>query len=239
MRIPNKITPCPIVEAIIELRFNSILPDDAVFGVIYNVFRNEYGKVEKLPILQLPDNIRSQEPNLVYKPHYKLHKDDFIIQIGPKVISFANIREYVGWNVFSQKVLEGIQKVSNLDIIRTIKRFGLRYINLFEDLNICKKSTLKLQLGETELSEKDVNLTVALKTGDFLSKLIVLNNAEVQLNLEKKTTKGSLIDIDVALEKENKLESIIDIVENAHSEEKKMFFSILAPEFLETLNPEY
>ena len=74
MDIPTKITPCPIVEVIVELRFEADLPDEAVFGVIYSSFRNETGEIEKLPILQLPEALRSTDPNLIYKPHYRLRK---------------------------------------------------------------------------------------------------------------------------------------------------------------------
>jgi uncharacterized protein (TIGR04255 family) len=34
--MPIKITPCPIVEAIIEIRFTTMLPSEAIFGIIYN-----------------------------------------------------------------------------------------------------------------------------------------------------------------------------------------------------------
>jgi len=59
MKIPKKIDPCPIVEAIVEIRFDSNLPGDAIFGVIYNQFKEDYPKFTKLPILQLPEAIRS------------------------------------------------------------------------------------------------------------------------------------------------------------------------------------
>ena len=110
MDIPTKITPCPIVEAIAELRFVTNLPDDAVFGVIYNKFHDEFEGPEKLPVLQLPEAIRSQDPKLKYSPHYKFNKGDYIMQVGPKVFSLANVNDYVAWDRFSEKIKEVNEK---------------------------------------------------------------------------------------------------------------------------------
>ena len=183
MDIPTKITPCPIVEAIAELRFVTNLPDDAVFGVIYNKFHNEFGKPDKLPVLQLPEAIRSQDQNLIYTPHYKFHEDAYIMQVGPKVLSLANIKEYVGWDTFSDKIKETFEKLSDLEIVDRIERFGLRYINLFADINIYEKSMLQIQLEDKNLSKNDNNLTIVMKTGDFASKLIMANKARVKLEI--------------------------------------------------------
>lgn len=239
MDIPTKITPCPIVEAIAELRFVTTLPDDAVFGVIYNKFHNEFDETEKLPVLQLPEAIRSQEPNLIYSPYYKLHKSDYIMQVGPKVFSLANVKEYLGWNTFSDKIKETFEKLSELGIVDRIERVGLRYINFFADINIYEKSMLQIQLEDKNLFKNDNKLTIVMKTGDFASKLIMVNNAQVKLQIPDKIAKGSIIDIDVSLERKIKFKNINELIENAHKEEKKLFFSLLNPAFLKTFNPKY
>ena len=83
MKLPKKITPCPIVEAIVEVRFESDIPEDAIFGVIYSKFKEEYSDLEKTALLQLPEQIRSKDPSLKFKPYYKLRNENFILQIGP------------------------------------------------------------------------------------------------------------------------------------------------------------
>ena len=223
MDIPTKITPCPIVEAIAELRFVTNLPDDAVFGVIYDKLCNGFGETEKLPVLQLPEAIRSQDPNLKYTPHYKLHKGNYRMQVGPKVFSLANVKEYVGWDTFSDKIKKTFEKLSELGIVDKIERFGLRYINFFADINIYEKSMLQMQLEDKNLFKNDNNLTIVMKTGDFASKLAMVNNAQVKLQIPEKTAKGSIIDIDVSLERKIKVENINELIENAHKEEKKLF----------------
>jgi uncharacterized protein (TIGR04255 family) len=67
----------------------------------------------------------------------------------------------------------------------------------------------------------------------------MVNNAELKLQSKEKTVKGSLIDIDVAFENTINTKEVTEIVEQAHNEEKKLFFSLLNPSFLKSLNPEY
>ena len=78
-RLPVSIQPCPIVEAIFEIRFESSYPRDAIFGIIYKQFKDEFHKVIQLPVLQLPAAVREQDPNLKFTPHYKISADNFTI----------------------------------------------------------------------------------------------------------------------------------------------------------------
>jgi uncharacterized protein (TIGR04255 family) len=72
MEIPIKISPSPIVDSILELRFTTSLHHDAIFGIVYSAFKADYQKHESLPILQLPEPVRKTDPNLKFKPYYRL-----------------------------------------------------------------------------------------------------------------------------------------------------------------------
>ena len=242
MQIPNKITPCPILEAIVEIRFDPESPDDAIFGIIYNQFKESFPKTEKLPILQIPDQIRSRDPNLIYKPHYKLIKENFVVQVGPRIFSLVNIKGYSGWDKFSQEIKEVFELLSKLQVIKEIKRLGLRYVNLFENLNIYEKSNLKLALKDEAIVEYPINLTARIPSNEFVNQLVMVNHANVAV--DNVTYAGSLIDIDTNLEPfpesaKTNLYEFMDIIERAHEEEKKLFFSLLEEDYLKTLNPEY
>src|SRR3990172_1532349 len=105
--LPKKISPCPIAEATVELRFSAAVLPDAVFGIIYREFTKDFpGKVEKLPILQLPEAIRAVDPKLMYQPHYKLVAGNLTFQIGPRMTSLSNSKEYIGWENFQSKLKE-------------------------------------------------------------------------------------------------------------------------------------
>jgi uncharacterized protein (TIGR04255 family) len=239
VKIPQKITPCPIVEAIIELRFDSDLPSEAIFGIFYGRLKNDYEKkVDTLPIVQIPESIRNQDPNLRFQPHYRLRSGDFILQIGPKSISLASTREYVGWNEFSKKIDTTISSISDIGVIKHVLRVGLRYINIF-DFNIFDRINLKLKVGDDPFKASQITLRSSLKSEELNSNLQIANESKIEVG--KILKKGSVIDIDTSIERISgiSLKEISSLMNMAHIEEKKIFFSLLDTEYLNSLNPEY
>lgn len=235
-KLPLTIDPCPIIEAIFEIRFDSSLPGDAIFGVVYNQFKDEFQDVEQLPVLQLPAAIRAQDPNLKYTPHYKIKKDNFIIQIGPNVFSLTNLKEYCGWDIFSKKITETYQKLTDLEVIREQSRTALRYINILPDVNIFACSNLDIQLNEEKLGGRQINFTAEIPHSHGISNLKVINFAEAIFN--NKAIKGSVIDIDTQVNIEE-FKTFTEAIECAHIAEKELFFNLLEYDFLSTLNPIY
>ncbi|MDD8019191.1 MAG: TIGR04255 family protein [Bacteroidota bacterium] len=238
MKLPKKITPCPIVEALVEVRFESDLPGEAIFGIIYNAFQKEFPKFDKLPILELPDQIRSNDPNLKYLPHYKLSVGDYIIQVGPKVFSFSNINEYVGWEVFYKEISLIFKKINELRIIKETQTWSFRCINIFPEINIFEKSDLNITLKKNRL-EKDINLLINLPSNGFVNVLRMVSFAEL-VSGSGKLLRGSVIDIDTkSSEKSSDCSDMERIISAAHLEEKKLFFSLLEDEYIKSLKPEY
>jgi uncharacterized protein (TIGR04255 family) len=238
MKIPKKIDPCPIIESIVEIRFDSDLPADAVFGIAYTALKNEYPKVEKLPILQVPEIIRSKEQQFWFKPHYQLSNENFLFQIGPKVFSVNNINEYAGWDTFRERILATLRRISELEIVNDVSRLGIRYINYF-DFDIMNNISLSMQLYDKAFDTKNVTIRAEIDAGKFLNVLQIANNAEISFRNQLK--KGSVIDIDTVYTAkiDNFFEIMEELIEEGHLEEKKLFFSLLRKDYLETLNPEY
>lgn len=235
-KLPLLINPCPIVEAIFEIRFESSLPGDAIFGIIYNEFKDEFQNVEQLPVLQLPAALRAQDPNLKFTPYYKIKKDNFIIQIGPNVFSLANVKEYSGWEHFSKKIYDTYDKLFNLNIIRTHLRVALRYINILQDINIFKISNLDILLNNERLGEKQINFIAEVPYNQGSSNLKLINYAQVIL--EGQVMTGSLVDIDTEV-RLDEFKSFKEAIECAHINEKNLFFSLLDKKYLSSLNPIY
>ncbi len=240
MSLPNKISPCPISEAIVEIRFDSSFPPDAIYGVVYNAFKENFPKPQNLPILQIPEPIRLQDPALRFKPYYKLTNSGFIFQIGPKVCTLSSIKEYAGWTAFLVKIRDSFKRLFDLEIIDKVTRLGIRYINFFEADDIFDKVNLKISMGSEPFQSEHTIIRTSIKSGEFISNLQISN--KVILNQGGKNQEGSIIDIDVVaidIPQEDIKNKIIELVEKGHYEEKKLFFSLLEKSFLATLNPEY
>lgn len=237
VKLPNKINPCPILEAVVELRFESPFPPDAIFGILYNEFKAEYSNPQDLPILQLPELVRKQDPALKYQPYYKLFSPDkkFIFQIGARVVSLINLSPYDGWTSFSVKLKNMIERIKTLSIADTYTRIGIRYINGF-DFNIFEKINLSLCMSQDPLITFDSSIRMEVPSGEFINTLQIANNAQVKK--VEGVRKGSVVDIDTHIE--NPKKDILEIIEDGHLEEKRLFFALLKEEFIKKeLNPEY
>lgn len=68
MARPTKITPDPIIDAIVEFRFENNVPPDAILGMLFNVVRDDFPEFVKLPIAELPEKIRAQDSTLKFAP---------------------------------------------------------------------------------------------------------------------------------------------------------------------------
>ncbi len=239
IKLPKKINPCPIIESIVELRFDSQIPQDAIFGIVYNEFKKEYSNLQELPILQLPEMVRKTDPNLRYKPYYKLTSEDnkFIFQIGGRVYSLINTRPYDGWAIFFGKIKDLISRLKKMSIIDYYTRIGIRYINGF-DFNILEKVNLSINLSDTNLKDYESAIRINVPSNKFISTLQVINDALIKKIDTVTNIKGSVIDIDTYIE--NPKNDIVKNIEEGHLEEKKLFFSLLNEEFInKELNPEY
>ncbi len=237
VKLPKKIDPCPILEAVVEFRFESPFPYDAIFGIVYNEFKSDFSSLQELPILQLPEVVRRQDPALRYKPYYKLSSKDkkFLFQVGARVFSLINLNPYDGWATFSIRLKDLLDRIEKISIVDKYTRVGIRYINGF-DFNILEKINLSLNISNEQLTEFDSTIRIEFPSGEFISTLQVINNAQV-----KKTegiVKGSIIDIDTFIN--NPVKPILEVVKQGHNEEKKLFFTLLKKDFIEKeLNPEY
>lgn len=239
MTLPKRIQPCPIVEATVELRFDSNVPPEAVFGIVYSALKDNYSGVEQLPITQIPDFVRTKDPNLAFQPHYKIRNENFVLLLGPKTVALASVDEYAGWEGWLEELLSVFAKINELGFISKVSRFGLRYINKFDN-NIIKNTNLRIQINEVDVESKETIVRTIVEQGGFNTILQIVDNAMVTVYNQAPGI-GSLIDIDVSLELDEIpfFENMERMLNDAHTVEKNQFFTLLKADFLEGLNPEY
>lgn len=240
MKLPKRIENSPIVDALIEIRFETNIFKSAVFGLIYQEIMTDYpGQVTQLPILQLPEQIREQDPNLQFKPEYRIENEKFIIQIGRDVLCISSKIPYIGWDAFSNHAVYIISKLTNKGIIKRVSRLGHRYINFFEEKIWDHLTFVPLLIGDYEANNTLVRSE--LKDGDFINTIQISDNAKFKENEFVEEKYGSVIDIDTSREYGNNcfVENINNEINQSHLCEKKLFFSLLKSDFLNKYNPEY
>lgn len=239
--MPLRLEKCPLVDALIEIRFESSIIGSAIFGIIYNLIRNDYkGPVTNLPILQVPEQIRKNDPNLKFKPLYRIEAEKYIIQVGDDVLCISSKIPYTGWGEFSSRTIELIKKISGENIINRVLRIGHRYVNFFEG-DIMDKLTISKPTISGYQTNNILVRTEIRDCDDFIDTVQITNSAMYKSPFNTDTLLGSLIDIDSFKEYGNNyfLENLESEINKVHTCEKNMFFSLLTEEFLNSLNPVY
>ncbi len=237
--LPSRLTPSPIVSAVVEMRFSIDLPIDAVFGAFYPLLSRDFSELKKLPILQIPSDIREKDSVLINSPYYELtnSKDGILkILIGPKVliVAFNKTEEnnYPGWiDYIEEKILDIYKRVFDSHMIKSVLRFGIRYVNFFED-NIFYNTNLEILQDKQNiaLSEK-MQISRSFIEDGINHNLIVSNNANIVIN--NKVKFGSIIDVDSYIEKEFESFDYRKYLDSYHKANKKQFFSLLKKKYID------
>jgi uncharacterized protein (TIGR04255 family) len=240
MRLPTNLGKCPIIEAFIEIHFKSEMVADAVFGLVYGALKVDFPTVTKLPIAQIPDEIRKANVELRRKPCYQLRGADsrFLIQVGPDVLTINNIDNYLGWKDFQKFYKNVWEKITKVNVITEIERVGVHYINFFKQ-NVFENTKLKIKLIERELGSEETFLRSCLTEGDYQKNINITNRAMIKR--PSGTALGSVIDIEAACS-DKMVSSVSQLPENIEKTRlvvKSLFFDLLNKDFLESLEPNY
>ena len=237
--LPSSIHPCPIIDALVEMRFVAKVNPNAVFGLMYGALMHDYpGKISNLPIMQLPEAVRISDPSFKYKPQYRLLSKDVVIQIGPEVLSISSALPYIGWEKFKSHVIRILDLINENIIIDHVIRLGHRYINFF-DTDMLPNITMAFKMTEG-YNIQNLQITTSVKDFSFENTIQFSNSSVMNFNLPGEK-KGSIIDIDTYknYSDDSFLNNAANEIEEAHKCEKTLFFSLLTDSFIKNLNPQY
>lgn len=246
-KLPSKITPDPIIEAVIEVRFAPAVDPDAVFHFAKKskIITDYFEKEEELPIYQLPPSIRNSEPGLKYSPYFRLKGrqqfSDYLCQIGPRVFSIVTAKEYKGSSDFLEKATTLFSSLQTSVDIERVERLGIRYIDFIEG-NVFKQIKLSVSLPETELSYENSSFRLELpKQGRFGLTLQLASNAKVTVKKEGREKIGSVLDIDAFTTEINGewASGLEQVLKEGHLAQKSFFFGLMNDEYWKTVKVEY
>lgn len=237
MSLPKLIDPCPIQEVTAAVLFDSVVPPEAILGVVYQAVGKEFGTVEALPFGLMPNNVRDADPNLRIQPTHKLSSKEYSVFLGPHVVAVTKSGTYPGWNTFFPTAMKTLNAIGETHIIGGVNRFDLRYVTFF-DGDVLSRLTLDISIA----GEPAVGKQTALKTlisGTTCSSLLhIANGAALRGDMKKL---GTVIDIDSFQEVSSLFaaDGLAHFLNGAHVAEKTLFFKLLKEDFLKTLNPRY
>lgn len=239
--IPKKITPDPIHEAVVEIRFSTDIMPSAIFGMIFNLFKDEGWSSKPLPILQIPEEVRIKDPGFMFKATHQLSKENAIFAVGPRALSFSVVSKYIGWTNYRELITTKFNTIKQTGIISKVERVGLRYINFFEDVDVFDFINFEVSFSEQQKTFTQKIFRGEIADEKFTNTLQIANRMQIGI-IGAAPKNGSIIDIDTSID-DTKNSKIIDeiptVIETVHQQEKELFFSLLKSSYLSTLNPEY
>jgi uncharacterized protein (TIGR04255 family) len=249
MQLPTRITPDSITEAVVEVQYLSSTSFEVLIGIFYQAFDKSYTYTNRP--LQQPNMLpalpakRGQEITIQLGSQSIIYNDKVSISFMPNAFVFNCLNQYIGWHDYRPEVEKALKVLWSTGQIKQWTRVGLRYVTQYpqKELKDCIKFNFTFGFPEVQ------SVTTAFKS-EFEYK-----NARVVLNLHDKLpvvrqqhpgkhpeiTPTSVIDIDVIADRLNidNLDDLLIVMEDIHLKEKEVYFGMLKPEFLETLNPEY
>jgi uncharacterized protein (TIGR04255 family) len=208
-------------------------------GLLFAQIRDKYPEQKNLPVAALPEEWKRQNPAVMILPQIQFLSDNFLVQLGPRVVSLVTKPSaYPGWPAIQAELEWLIERLKAAGFIGETERLGARYIDFFGG-DVFSALRFGLQIDEKPLQGFQTDITTLLRKDALAVRLHVTNGAIVAT--KKGPAAGSILDMDAWFEALD-----VDLFRNgaarfaeAHHALKGMFFGLIKPEMLSTLNPAY
>jgi uncharacterized protein (TIGR04255 family) len=240
--IPKKLKHDAIVEALLEIRFDTEAIPEVLFGRLVDHPSWKGFAQRRLPAYDIPAPMRQADENFRYQPLFELKNaaDQRLLRVGPQVLSYHQLAPYPGWLKFRPCLHEAVDQLFAKAGAVTIRRLGFRYVNaLRPDLHgISGMADLDIDVrvsNDAILSNVNVNYTRTL-SDEMLCTVRVATTEFVQGALPPAAT--TFIDVDVFTKGGFQTSDSAEVktwVETAHEREKESFFDLLKVSTIEAL----
>lgn len=247
-RLPTRLGAEPLLEAVCEMRFQSSYPASNILpGLLLHGLRTDGVDIsmQALPASNVPKEMRAVDPALRDAPLIALTWGDRTISIGDSLISVSSAKRYPGWKVFRADIERVFQIAAASQIIQSISRFSLKYVDVIPggDTYPAGGLDINLKLGELRLVRQNTAIRMEVQDPPFLHVVSTLTAADA-VREGAAPVRGSLIDVDTLhLAPEPDVQPFMarlsERLDDAHLRNKRMFFECLTQDTLDRLEPTY
>jgi uncharacterized protein (TIGR04255 family) len=240
--VPQKLRNDALIEALLEIRFDTQTIPEVLVGRLADHAPWKGFQQRRLPLAEIPAPIRQTERNLRYSPLFELADPEHnrLVRIGEHVVSYHQLRPYVGWAVFREELRRTVDGLFEKAGEVVVRRLGLRYINALTPQVHGIKGILDLDLKVSAAGltlPGNVNLNFTTDVQDDMSCTVRVATSEfVGGNIPEGTS--VVIDVDVFTKPAVRIksaETVKNWVDTAHTREKEQFFRLLTTETIEAL----
>ena len=228
------------------MRFVSVTPASSIIpGVLFSKLTGRK-TIEQLPATQLPKPIVDSDPNLRFAPLVRVDWSGFLISVGDRSLSVSCKMPYPGWGVFKPAILQVVGLLKDIEIIHTVNRFSMKYIDLIPAKNLVdqvKAIRGTVVLGNHTLEQEVFSVRIEMHDEGMLHAVQITSSAVATLR-DGSTREGVIVDTDSIRDIGDQnfdawLAQLSDGLESMHSANKAKFFECISAETLVSLEPVY
>ena len=225
----------PIVEAIFEIRFtaNTEAAAAILIGQLHHSLRPEYPKSERLPINDIPLEVRNKNESLHFAPEMRISGHCKSIHVGRNCLGVTVSSPYPGWVSYKKSIMRVLELAFEAEVIEVVNRAAFRYINVISAIEKDESDYDVIEfdgnIGGYNLKEVDTGLKFTTKKDDISHTVQVKNNSIAKFIDAKEKVSGLLLDIDTSLSKDMPefWGSSSEILDSVRSAERRMFEQIV------------
>ena len=246
-RLPRKLMKPPVVDAVFEIRFQSSAPASSILpGLLFAQIDEEPKRIEKLPVSEIPTQIRSMDAGLKFQPLLRLSWGNFFVLIGDSSLAITCKMPYPGWNKFSVQIIKIMKIAAATEIINSVKRYSIKYTNIIGEGKIgedIRGVDMSIRVGNYTVNSEIFALRIEIPRDQFLHLVQIAAHGRVRLH-NGETKEGSVVEVDTLCNYEtddfvtfvDQLPTRIDVL---HTEAKTMFFECLTSDAINSMEPTY
>lgn len=236
----------PLVDAVFEVRLDGA-PHmaDLLPGILFGQLSPK-PSIQRLPAAEIPQPVRTSDPNLAFAPVIRLGWRGYTISLGDRNLVIGCKLPYPKWPHFKDAILEITKIVAQVGIDGPVRRYSLKYVNLIQAPTIAAqiaKINMAIKVGDIAVKDDHFSVQVHRNENDILHILSVMTGAQGKL-ADGKRIFGAIVDIDSICTVDfptfgafaEKLEPAVEALRLAN---KVKFFSCLTDETVEEMGPKY
>lgn len=234
MPLPKKITPDALLETYVEIHYASAMPQEVLFGKLYENLTRSFEYIR--PPVQLLTGLLGGQVQAQAESLFRGHGIQIRLRDGFVGISCSG--DYLGWERYRQQLANVLRHVYETGEISAFTRVGLRYINALPWKPANEQLLVQLPVMPIGLQLEQFRYQAQMRTDDHFRVNLMLSDDQ---RVAGREGPQSLFDLDIIWEHRplQSPEDVIAKLDETHRREKEVFFGLLNPDYLASLNPEY
>jgi len=246
-KLPTKLKKEPLIDAVFEMRFSGSGPVSEILpGLLFGRLEGKKS-IENLPASQVPKPLRDVDPNLQFAPVTRLNWNNYTVNIGNRMISIGCNYPYPGWGKFRSAIIEVMSFLKDIDILQSINRYSMKYIDLVPSNNIEHQISLinmDISIAGHKLKKESFMFQIEITRDGFNNLITIVPSASAKL-IDGSQREGIIIDVDTINNiEEATIKKIMDAdfdgkLDGLHQTNKAVFFDCLKQETIDELGPTY